>query len=631
MTRRAVLIGATTHGLRGVDNDIELMQDVLAARGFDGITVCTGKDATYHGMVDALEQLCRDARDGDAIVVYYSGHGALVDGLQYLVPVDLEESTPDDFRGLLGAELTEMFRRLTPTVRNVTCVLDCCHAGALVRGPDQLRLKSLALHGTPPEAARERASRIGGAGHGLVPDLVRLTASQQGGYAFERPSPRGGRTQGLFTDALAALLQDPRTGALPWTALVRRVRDRVKQVSDQWPDAGGESGRLPFSLDVPRQPELLPLERVNERFRIPGGQLLGLNTGDVLHLVFPDDTPAPAPGGEAQADLTLTVRGEVRALDGADALLNVAPERAELTTTELPPGAHAVPVLLHDRRLVHLDATLPREFAAALRELVTSSPRLGLADTAYHPFATVLPAQQGGIEVRLADGLAARSPQTAATGGERAVAELLETLARGDRLRKLRNPPNDESLQAPVELHTDLLPAAGGGWEPLSAGSAALYPDDRYRLTVTNLSDQVLYAWIVGVGLSGRTDLITNDQPSGVRLLPQGSEHGSTVRLGPVRVFWPQDVPKHGPRPETVHLLLGNRPVDFTPLISRGARELARHDPGHPLRHLLDEVWEGALDHRRDQEPERDRELRYRVLTTHALMHPTPPTNKARS
>ncbi|WP_405804281.1 caspase family protein [Streptomyces sp. NBC_00210] len=627
MTRRALLIGAMTYGLQGVDNDIELMEDALAARGFGRITTCTGKDATYHGMISALERLCRDSQEGDTVVVYYSGHGSLTDGVQYLVPVDIEESTQQDFRGLLGTELTEVFRRLTATTRNTTCVLDSCHAGALVRG--QLRLKSRAMPDIPLDAAREQVARAGGAEDGPVAHLVRLTASQQYGSAFEGKPLDGDRVQGLFTDALTALLRDPRTGGLPWAVLMRRIRDRVKQVVDQWPDAGGESGRLPFSLEVPDQPERLPLERVGGRFRVPGGALLGLGTGDVLRLVFPDDSPVLPDPVESREDLTVTVRCEVSALDGADALLDVPPEPAGLLTAQLPPGPYAVPLLLHDRRLVRLDAALPEEFAEALRARVTASPRLGIEAGASRAFAVVLPHEAGGTEVCTSDGLAARGPQPTTAEGAQSTADLLETLARGERLRALGDPPDDERLDAPVEVRVERLPSTGGGgWEPLPARDASLYPGDRYRLTVTNLSDQVLYSWIIGVGLSGRSGLITNDQPSGVRLRPRGAEYGSTVRLGPVRVFWPHDVPKWGPRPETVHLLIGNRPVDLTPLVARGARDLVRQDPHHPLRHLLDELWEGGREYRRDQEVLSDGELRYRVLTAHALTYPTSPAGE---
>ncbi|MEU2561088.1 caspase family protein [Streptomyces longispororuber] len=621
MTRRALLLGSATYGLQGVDNDIELMEDVLTARGFVQamITTCTGKDATYHGMTDALGRLCRDAQQGDTVVVYYSGHGALTDGLQYLVPVDIEESTADDFRGLLGAELTEVFRRLTEKTPNTTCVLDCCHAGALVRGPGRLRLKSRSLPGLPMAAAHERAARIGGTDLELVPYLVRLAASQQAGSAYEAPvDGDGGRVRGLFTDALAALLRDPRTGGLPWTVLLRRVRDRVKQTSDQWPDAGGEAGRLPFSLDVPRQPEHLPLERVHGRFRVPGGQVLGLGAGDVLSVVFPDDTPHR----EAAEDHTLTVRGEVKGLDGADALVDLEPEPAGLRTAQLPPGAYAVPVRLHDRRRVHLDAALPRAYAAALREQVASCPRLALADSADEAFATVLPGPGGGAVVHLWDRLPARTPLPATPEAARDLTALLETLARGERLRALGDPDDGQRLEAHIDVRAEHQPGTGGGWEPLAPRGATLHPGDRYRLTVTHHSDQVLYAWIVAVGLSGRTELVTNDQPSGVRLRARGSGHDTAVRLGPVRLFWPEDVPPEGPRPETVHLLVGNRPVDFTPLVSRGARERARRQADHPLRHLLDELWDGAGEHRRDQEAQRDRELHYRVLSLHALMRP---------
>src|SRR5262249_2748053 len=101
MTHRALLIGAQTNGLAGVDNDVTAMAGALAPRGFQ-LTTLTGADASRDGILDAYRKLIADARHGDACVVYYSGHGGLLrdatDGggelaerrpdLQFIVPAD---------------------------------------------------------------------------------------------------------------------------------------------------------------------------------------------------------------------------------------------------------------------------------------------------------------------------------------------------------------------------------------------------------------------------------------------------------------------------------------------------------------------------------------------------------------
>src|SRR5687768_16499793 len=75
MTKRALLIGSQTYGLKGCNGDVALMKSVLAGRGFDPITTLTDSHASRAGIIAALEQLVADTRPADAIVLFYSGHG----------------------------------------------------------------------------------------------------------------------------------------------------------------------------------------------------------------------------------------------------------------------------------------------------------------------------------------------------------------------------------------------------------------------------------------------------------------------------------------------------------------------------------------------------------------------------
>lgn len=158
MTKRALLIGAQTYDLSGVDGDMTVMERILGDRGFTDLRVHrTAEETRYHAVEEALTRLAEETRNGDAVVVYYSGHGSLlpVPGnlrglrpdapayLQYLVPSDHEDSTAADFRGYLAEELTAVLRRLTSVTPNVTCIMDCCHSGGMVRAPAGRRIKSV--------------------------------------------------------------------------------------------------------------------------------------------------------------------------------------------------------------------------------------------------------------------------------------------------------------------------------------------------------------------------------------------------------------------------------------------------------------------------------------------------------
>lgn len=457
MTLRAVLIGAQTYGLTGVHADVELMRRVLADRGFTDLDVRTEERARYAGITEGMARLRGVVRPGDGVVIYYSGHGGLSDGLQYLVPVDMGQSTSTDFRGYLAEELTAAVRAITAVTCNVTCVLDSCHSGGAVREAayesDRWALKSVRLPRVPPDAALARAALLAGSDDPLVPNVVRLTACEQHGSAYEAELRPGAGRQGVFTAVLADLLDATAGRPVPWTTLVARARDRIKQQQVlQWPDAGGPSGRLPFLLEEPAEPERLPLLRREGRFRVPGGALFGLGPEDEVRMVFPADTPANE-GRETSVPAT------VEEMHGGDAVLRAepaagrGPQAGELSSSLVPSGSYALAVRVHDRRQVLIDAVGP--FADALRKELVRSPRLAETREPNEAFAVVR-VRDGRPEVLDRAGLPARRPTDPAYSDASRLITLLDELARGERVRWLRDPgtravstPNRTSCSRP--------------------------------------------------------------------------------------------------------------------------------------------------------------------------------------
>ncbi|WP_031160874.1 caspase family protein [Streptomyces durhamensis] len=619
MTLRALLIGAQTYGLTGVDTDVRVMADVLGARGFTDLRRCVNGDATYGGITEEMNRLRADTRPGDGVVVYYSGHGALLGELQYLVPVDMGDSTPTDFRGYLAEELTAAVRALREQTPNLTVILDSCHSGGAVREAayesGRWALKSVELPTVHRDAGLIRAARLARPGDPLVPGVVRLTACQEHGSAYEAELVYGKGRQGVFTAALAEFLRPRAHLRVPWSVLIARVRDRIKQQQvRQWPDAGGPSGRLPFSLDEPAEPERLPLVRCDGRFAVPGGAVFGLGVADRVSMVFPGS-------GTRHGGAGTSIPATVDEMKAGDALLRPAPSAlsspaaGDLRTAMLPPGAHALAVRVHDRRHVLIDAEAL--FADALREELARCPRLAETDDAQEAFATVR-VHDGTCEILNAEGLPFRDLSETAHAGPSGLIALLEELARGERVRRLGDPQGPSRLEAGLDVLIEVRqPATSGHWRELHAVGERLHHGDHYRVTVTNRSGAPLYFWVIGVGLSGRTTLVTNDQPSGCRLEPHGAEHRGTRTTPPVTIYWPHDVPRQGPRPETIHVLVGDRAMDLSALASR-ERSLHTADP--TLSALLQEVWEGT----RDQMLEVGQEFHYRVYTVHADALPEP-------
>src|SRR5438045_4449158 len=115
-TRRALLLGSPTGGLEGVENDVDGMKRTLEALHF-ATTTLVGAPATREGNLTAYQRLIVDARRGDTVCVYYSGHGGRVQNpyrigpksgigppfLQYILPSD---HGPGSFRGVMSFELS---------------------------------------------------------------------------------------------------------------------------------------------------------------------------------------------------------------------------------------------------------------------------------------------------------------------------------------------------------------------------------------------------------------------------------------------------------------------------------------------------------------------------------------------
>src|SRR5215475_5079645 len=75
-------------------NDAALMADMFRRSGFDSVDVKL--DLTVADMRKALREFGGKARDADAAVIYYVGHGIELDGTNYLVPTDAALETDSD-------------------------------------------------------------------------------------------------------------------------------------------------------------------------------------------------------------------------------------------------------------------------------------------------------------------------------------------------------------------------------------------------------------------------------------------------------------------------------------------------------------------------------------------------------
>ncbi len=209
--RVALVIGNATYEhtqpLANPRNDADDLASALKRVGFD---VALERDLDKRGMERAIAQFARDARDADAALFYYAGHGLQHRGLNYLMPADAR--LDDEFS--LNFEMTRLDDVLLSLgqARGVRIlVLDACRRNPLVD-----RLAGVAT--TRDFAAARGLARLN-AGQGMVVAYA-TQADQVAADGRGRNSP--------FTAALVRRIDEP---GLEIGTLFRRVAADVNRAT----------------------------------------------------------------------------------------------------------------------------------------------------------------------------------------------------------------------------------------------------------------------------------------------------------------------------------------------------------------------------------------------------------------
>jgi metacaspase-1 len=140
---KALLIGITkypTAPLSGCINDISAMADFLVDNNIfkeKEIRLLADSRAKTHAIKDRLEWLVKDAKKGDKLFFYYSGHGAQmptrdingeVDGLDEVIcPVDFDWT---DEKAVRDKDFDRIFGKVPKGVEFIW-ISDSCHSGDL--------------------------------------------------------------------------------------------------------------------------------------------------------------------------------------------------------------------------------------------------------------------------------------------------------------------------------------------------------------------------------------------------------------------------------------------------------------------------------------------------------------------
>jgi len=182
--------------------------------------VLLNKEANKGGILRALKTLRAGMAAGigtDLAVVHFSGHGALVDGKLYLLPVEIDARDPVSIQAS-GLSIDEIKGELLELAKHgrVLVLLDACHSGATTMDGAGLAMDSTALR-TELAAA----------------NITVLTSSS--GKQVSREDSRW--EHGVFTKVLLDAFNDPaadinRNGLINTNGLAHYIAQHVSSLTD---------------------------------------------------------------------------------------------------------------------------------------------------------------------------------------------------------------------------------------------------------------------------------------------------------------------------------------------------------------------------------------------------------------
>jgi tetratricopeptide (TPR) repeat protein len=153
--RVALIIGNAVYknvgALRNPQHDADAIASSLRAIGFETVTLAS--DATREKLIDALRTFANEAEKADWAMVYYSGHGIEVNGMNYLIPVDAKLAADRDVQ-FEAVPLEQVMVSVEGAKKLKLILLDACRDNPFA---PQMRRTA------PPDAVATQASTAGGA------------------------------------------------------------------------------------------------------------------------------------------------------------------------------------------------------------------------------------------------------------------------------------------------------------------------------------------------------------------------------------------------------------------------------------------------------------------------------------
>lgn len=203
--------------------------------------VLTDQNATRANIIAGFDHF-KNAKDGDACLLHYSGHGSYCPSPKEFAHLDVNgkhqtlvchDSRTEDGRDLLDKELSYLIWKATKDKDlHFLAIMDCCHAGSNIRGdyvlarrfPNEGKLESpLANYlGIEDYSVNEIGQYTPPVGHHI--HLAAASALETAKEVFFQGEPRG-----VFTFCLLELLKETQN-QISYSELINRVRIRIRNV-----------------------------------------------------------------------------------------------------------------------------------------------------------------------------------------------------------------------------------------------------------------------------------------------------------------------------------------------------------------------------------------------------------------
>lgn len=558
MAKRALLVGvADIHGNQPLQPraSVAVVAQLLQDLGGWMINVVEGTCGTRDTILTALRQLASEVGADDDVFFYFFGHGGVVrfkgspllGSRPYHYIAAARPGPKVRLTGVFDFELSAILAKIDETCKNVSAILDCCHAANIVRSMIPTIAPPAWLVPLAPESLTEE-------GH---PRIVRLAGSSSMRSGFARKHADG--DLGLLTEGFVEVVReaDLQVDRLTWDTVAHRVRERAinaRGTEIQWVTLAGPRHRLLFSREfvpLPRSVGFVGGAEAGEGW-LRAGLMQGVETGDVWTIaalrIGPDRAPEPVAQarvievGLNRARVQLLSHGTKSPADGSSALLMSAQRKAAIAMDDVKSMENAIA-----RSGLLRPAVGERTVLASV-----CSRACGLELRREGP---------ASITVHVSD------PDDALS--------LLEDWARAERLARLvQERAKDEP---PLEISWGRY-AAGekNGHIPLPTdGTAVLHvgEDVFFKIAHRRLRPESWFVSVVEINVAGRPTLVTTNEPDGVEVLRGHSVcigRRSAAGRGGLRIDWSPEIPHERPQVATVMFLISQRPIQLGHLVRLG-------------------------------------------------------------